>query len=100
MGHKGLRRGEVVFQVCVGGFEQEIGSGDARATATPRIPWAHRGWAHPTGDGVPRNLDAAAAMEQRIVQRILDELRELLSKRLDVAIFDHAWRGMEIRTEH
>ena len=34
------------------------------------------------------------------MQRIVDELRELLSERLHVAVFDDGGCGMEIRAEH
>ena len=39
-------------------------------------------------------------MDQRIVQRIVDELRELLGERLHIGVLDHSGRVMEIRAEH
>ena len=54
---------------------------------------------HPTAEGISRNRDVAA-VEQRIVQRIVDELRELLCERLHVAVFDDGRRGAEIGAEH
>ena len=50
-------------------------------------------------EGVARDLDVAA-VDQRIVQGILDELRELLGERLHVAVFDDGGRGVQIRAEH
>ena len=53
-----------------------------------------------SGESCCPELDVAAAMEQRIVQGIVDELGELLGERLHVAVFDDRGRGMEIRAEH
>ncbi len=39
-------------------------------------------------------------MDQRIVQRIVEELRELLRQRLHILVFDNSRRGAEIRTQH
>ena len=65
----------------------------------PPGPRTHRRGTHPAGEGVSRDLDVAA-VEQRIVQGIVDELGELLSERLHVAVFDNGGRGVEIRAEH
>src|ERR1035441_4065677 len=45
-GDKGLRCGDVVFGVCIGGFEKEVGGGGARPAAT-----ALASRTYPTGDG-------------------------------------------------
>ena len=94
MGDKGLRCGDIVLGVGIGGFEKEVGGGDARATAAALVSGTH-----PTGEGVSRNFDVAA-VEQGIVQGIVDELPELLSERLHVTVFDNGGCGMEIRAEH
>jgi hypothetical protein len=40
---------------------------------------------------ISRDLDVAASGFQRVVQGILDELRELLGERLHIIVRDHAW---------
>ena len=81
-----------------GGFEKEVGGGDVRAAATSLFARARRR-TQPTVEGVSRNRDVAA-VEQRVVEGIVDELRELLGEWLHVAVFDHGRGGAEIRTEH
>ncbi len=96
---KSLRCGDIVFEVRISGFEKEVGGGDAGATATALVSGMHRGGTHPTRERVSRTLHVAA-VDQRIVQGIVDELTELLGERLYVTVFDNGGCGVEIRAEH
>ena len=51
------------------------------------------------GEGVSRSFDVAV-VEQRIVQRIIDKLSELLSEWLYVIVFDNRGCGMTIRAKY
>ena len=62
------------------------------------VAWPHGGRIQP-GKSVSGDCDVAA-VNQRVMQRIVDELRELLGERLHVAVFDNGGRGMKIRAEH
>src|SRR5205807_579673 len=94
---EGLRRGKIIFGVCIGGFKEEVGSGGVRAAATALIARTRRR-TQPTPEGVSRNRDVAT-VKQRVVERIVDELRELLGERLHVAVLDHGGRAADVRTE-
>jgi hypothetical protein len=58
-----------------------------------------RYWAQPTGECVSWNRDIAV-VKQRIVERIVHELRELLGEWLHIGLLDHVRRGTEVRAEH
>ena len=68
-----------------------------RRRVPPQPPWSpgHRRGTHPGGERVAGRF-GVAAVEQRIVQGIVDELGELLRERLHVAVFDDGGRGVEI----
>ncbi len=95
MSDKGLRCGKVVLGVRIRGFEKEVRRGDVRAAATARVAWTPRRRTQPAAESVSRNRDVAA-VEQRVVEGIVDELRELLSEWLHIAVFDHGRGATEI----
>jgi hypothetical protein len=95
---KGLRCGKIVLGVRIRGFEKKVGGGDVCAPTTNLFARARHG-TQPTAEGISRNRDVAA-VEQRVVEGIVDELRELLCEWLNVAVFDDGRRGTEIRTEY
>src|SRR5438874_511576 len=98
MGEEGLRRWKIVLGVCIRGLEKEVGRGDVRAAATTLFARKRRR-PQPAAEGVSCNRNVAA-VKQRVVERIVDELRELLGERLNVAVFDDCGGAVEIRTEH
>ena len=94
LGDEGLRCRDIVLQVGIRRFEQEVVGGGARAAARGLFSRTH-----PGGENVSGDLDVAA-VDQRIVQRVLDELGELLRERLHVGVRDHSGRVMEVGGEH
>src|SRR5580698_4095005 len=98
MRHKRLRCGNVVFRIGIGGFEKEVSGCDASAAAGAlprRLPNRTR----PAGEDISRSCSVAAMM-QRVMQRIVDELGELLREGLHVSVFHYRGRVAKIRTEH
>src|ERR1700744_3689346 len=99
MSDKRLRCGDIVFGVGICGFEKEISRGDARATAAALISRRYGGKTHPCREGISRSIVVVIG-RQGIVQRIVDELRELLGERLNIAVCNNTGRVMEIGPEH
>lgn len=95
---KGVRCGKIVLGVRIRGFEKKVVGGDVYAPTTNLFARARHG-KQPTVEGISRNR-AVTAVEQRVVEGIIDELRELLCEWLCVAVFDDGRRGAEVRSEY
>ena len=91
----GFDAGRLFFGLVLVGSSRKYWDADARAAA-PRLI---AGAALHDGTVLPGACGAAPAAEERVVERVLQKLRELLCDRLDVGIVDHRGRRAEIRRE-